>query len=232
MGDPVRVKICGLTRREDVVVADGLGADYVGVVVTAGFGRSVPSGVAGSLVEGVAATPVAVLVDESVEEAARLARGAGARVVQLHGDETAGMARALAEEGEWKIWKAVRARDPRDILMAVERFGDVVAAILVEGWRDGISGGGGARLDLDLFADVLRQLPQHIEMVLAGGLTADWVGEAVERCAPDVVDVSSGVEIERGRKAPELMRRFIANARRASGRARGSEPPETGKADS
>jgi len=232
VGDPVRVKICGLTRREYVVEADRLGADYVGVVVTEGFGRSVAPGIAGSLVEGVTATPVAVLVDETPEDAARLARSVGARVVQLHGDEPPRMARALAEEGEWTIWKAVRARDPRDVLLAVERYGDSVSAILVEGWKDGIAGGGGARLDLDMFADVLRQVPDRIDMVLAGGLTADWVEEAVERCAPDVVDVSSGVEIERGRKSPELMRRFIASARRASNRARGSAPPETGKADS
>ncbi len=232
MGNPVRVKICGLTRREDVVAADGLGADYVGVVVTEGFGRSVSPGVAGSLVEGVAATPVAVLVDEPVKEAARLATGVGARVVQLHGVETPDMARALAEEGEWKIWKAVRAQEPRDVLMAVERYGDFVAAVLVEGWRDGVVGGGGMRLDFDAFADVLRQVPDRIEMVLAGGLTADWVGAAVERCAPDVVDVSSGVEIERGRKAPELMRQFIVNARQASSGAQGGAPPEQGKADS
>jgi phosphoribosylanthranilate isomerase len=232
VADPVRVKICGLTRREDVMVADGLGADFVGVVVTEGFGRSVPSERAGSLVEGVAATPVAVLVDEPLEEAVRLARSVGAGVVQLHGNETPGMARALAGEGEWKIWKAVRARHPGDISRAVERYGDCVAALLVEGWKEGISGGGGARLDLDTFADALRQLPEGIEMVLAGGLTADWVGEAVERCAPDVVDVSSGVEIERGRKEAALMRRFIVNARRASEGARGGTPSETGKADS
>jgi phosphoribosylanthranilate isomerase len=232
LGDPVRVKICGLTRREDVVEADRLGADYVGVVVTEGFGRSVSPEVAGSLVEGAAATPVAVLVDETVEEAARLARSVGARVVQLHGDETPRMARALAEEGEWQIWKAVRARDPRDVLMAVERYGDFAAAILVEGWRDGVSGGGGARLDMHRFADVLRKLPDRIQLVLAGGLTADWVEEAVEQCQPDVVDVSSGVEILRGRKSPELMRRFIASARRASNRARVSAPSDTGKADS
>ena len=226
------MKICGLTRREDVVEADRLGADYVGVVVTRGFGRSVSPEVAGSLVEGVSAIPVAVLVDESVEEASRLARRLGARVVQLHGDETPRMARALAEEGEWKVWKAVRARDPRDVLTAVERYGDFVAAILVEGWKEGVAGGGGARLDLHSFADVLRRCPGGIQVVLAGGLNADWVEEAVERCAPDVVDVSSGVEMEQGRKSPELMRRFIANARRASKRARASEPHETGKADS
>jgi phosphoribosylanthranilate isomerase len=232
LGSAVRVKICGLTRREDVVEADRLGADYVGVVVTEGFGRSVSPEIAGSLVEGVSAIPVAVLVDESVEEAARLARRVEARVVQLHGDETPRMARALAAEGEWKVWKAVRAREPRDVLRAVERYGDFVAALLVEGWKEGVSGGGGARLDLHGFADVLRQRPEGIQVVLAGGLTADWVEEAVERCAPDVVDVSSGVEMEQGRKSAELMRRFIANARRASERVRASEPHETGKADS
>ncbi|HKJ01601.1 MAG TPA: hypothetical protein VJ997_04075, partial [Longimicrobiales bacterium] len=81
------VKICGLRRREDVRAADDLGAAYLGVVVTAGFGRSVEPAAAAALLAGVRAVPVAVMVDEAPAAAAALGNGLGAGVLQLHGRE-------------------------------------------------------------------------------------------------------------------------------------------------
>jgi phosphoribosylanthranilate isomerase len=232
VADPVRVKICGICSREDVLVADAAGADYVGLVLTHGFGRSVAPTAAPALVEGVSASVVSVLVDEPLSTAVRLARLVGASVVQLHGSEEVAVAQAMAREGDWKVWKAVRARAPRDLLSAVQRYGDVVDGILLEGVRPGVVGGGGAKLDLDVFADACRQVPAAVDLVLAGGLTPDSVEAAVARIAPDVVDVSSGVELEPGRKAPELVRRFIDNARRTWARAREDRMPETEGRDS
>lgn len=209
------MKICGLLRREDVLVADEAGADFVGMVLSPGFGRSVAPPAAPGLVEGISATAVAVLVDESLAEAVRLARLVGAGVIQLHGSEDPEVARALAQEGDWRVWKAVRARTPDDLISAVRRYGEVVDGLLVEGVRPGVVGGGGARLDVEVFHDARRWVPASMDLVLAGGLTPDSVGAAVARLAPDVVDVSSGVELEPGRKAPELVRRFVRNARRA-----------------
>ena len=114
MPDPVRVKICGLTRRRDVEMAADLGADYVGVVLTGGFGRSVDAAAAPGLVRDVPATPVAVLVDEPLDVAATAARALGAGVVQLHGEETPEVAEALRELGPWDVWKAVRVRSAAD----------------------------------------------------------------------------------------------------------------------
>jgi len=132
--DPVRVKICGLTRREDVEMAAALGADYVGVVLTSGFGRSVGADVAPGLVRDVPSIPVAVLVDEDLDGAARAAEALGAGVVQLHGRESPELAEALRALGPWQVWKAVRVREPSDVTEALDRYGAVVDGILVEGW--------------------------------------------------------------------------------------------------
>ena len=217
MGEALRVKICGLVRREDVLAAERAGADYLGVVLSAGFGRSVhPSGVA-QLVAGTRARRVAVLVDETPEAAEAAATALGADVLQLHGEEDPAVLRALRERGAWTLWKAVRARSLDDIERTVEKYGSVADAVLVEGWREGSLGVGGARLGLDP-ARVRALIPGDLDFVLAGGLGAETVADAVLRFRPEVVDVSSGVERERGVKDHALMELFVRAARAAAGR--------------
>lgn len=219
-----RVKICGLCRREDVLVADAAGADYLGAVVTVGFGRTVDLERVPGLMAGVEAVPVAVLVDEEPADAVRLARTLGAGVVQLHGEETPATVAAVSGAGPWAVWKAVRVREPGELDRAVEAFGEVAHGLLVEGWREGVVGGGGVRLGDALAERAGGAIPEGLDFILAGGLTADSVFDAVARFAPDVVDVSSGVEETLCRKDPLKVRRFVEEARRAWSRA---GPPPT-----
>lgn len=212
---PVRVKICGLTRREDALVADAAGADYLGVVLTAGFGRSVAHVDASALVEGTRARKVAVLVDETAEGATAAARALGAAVIQLHGREAPEVLEALRAAGPWKLWKAVRAKSLDDVEQAVSRYAGSADGILVEGWKEGALGVGGARVTLDPAA-VRALVPAHLDFVLAGGLTPDIVGNGVRAFHPDVVDVSSGVERALGVKDHARIRAFIESARAAA----------------
>lgn len=207
-----RVKICGLMRREDVLVADAAGAAYVGVVMSEGFGRSVEPTRAAGLVAGTRAARVAVLVDETPDSAERAARTLDADVLQLHGTEGPDVLEELRDRGPWTLWKAVRARSLDDVQRTVERYASVADGVLVEGWKDGSLGGGGARLGLDPDA-VRRLIPDSLDFVLAGGLDAETVAEAVRRFRPDVVDVSSGVERELGAKDSEAVRAFAMAAR-------------------
>jgi phosphoribosylanthranilate isomerase len=212
---PLCVKICGLTRSEDARFADECGADYLGVVLSDGFGRSVPIARAAAVVEGTRARKVAVLVNESAEAAAERAHSIGAAVLQLHGEEGRGTVESLRELGDWLLWKAVRASQLSDIRRVIDDMGDLVDGLLVEGWREGRVGGAGMRLVLDAEA-VTAEVPARLSFVLAGGLTSDSVGDAVARFGPDVVDVSSGIEAATGTKDPALVRDFIKNARAAS----------------
>lgn len=213
-GSPL-VKICGLTRNEDARRAETSGADFLGVVLSDGFGRSVRRQDAAAVVEGTSVARVAVLVDESPASMVELAARIDASVLQLHGDEGPETITALRSLGEWTIWKAVRGRTLDHLRSVVEAVGDVVDGILVEGWREGVTGGGGVRLTLDP-GDVRRAVPEGLTFVLAGGLEPDSVHEAVARFRPDVVDVSSGVEQARGVKSAAKVERFIREARRTA----------------
>lgn len=229
MAERLEVKICGLTRREDAEVAASRGADYLGMVLSEGYRRSVAHFDIGSLLAGLAPTGVAVLVDETVEHAEELARLAGAGVIQLHGSEPPEMVAELAAQGSWRLWKAVRAREPDDVRRTVDRYGAWVEAILVEGWLEGVVGGGGARLSRERVGSLRELVPPPLRVVLAGGLTPDNVARAVDHFRPHVVDVSSGVEVAAGRKSPDLVARFIRKARRARGPGRGTgKPPGRG----
>ncbi|HET9949483.1 MAG TPA: phosphoribosylanthranilate isomerase [Longimicrobiales bacterium] len=215
------MKICGLMRPEDACAADDAGADYLGVVLSAGFGRSVPLEDAGRIVEGTRVEKVAVLVDESPEGAERAAAAIGAGVLQLHGEEDPAVLAELRRRGPWTLWKSVRARALEDVERAVERYAGVADALLVEGWKEGVTGGGGARLELDP-ARVRALVGEGLELVLAGGLRPETVAEAVEAYRPDVVDVSSGVEAAFGRKDATALRAFVMAAK--SRAAKGSAP--------
>ena len=214
MSDGPLIKICGLQRREDVLLADVLGADFVGVVLSTGFGRSVDQSVAAALLEGVAARKVAVVVDESVESMVDLASSIDADVIQLHGDESPDDVAELRTRGPWRVWKGLRCATLGEIEQAVTVYQGSVDGFLVEGRRDGVIGGGGAVLGIEP-EGVRGALPSSRVFVLAGGLTADIVGGMVTQFCPDVVDVSSGVESHPGGKDPDLLRSFFAAVGRA-----------------
>jgi len=214
----VRVKICGLTRREDVLEADRAGADYLGVVMSSGFGRSVAPRAAGALVAGTRGKKVAVLVDDTPADVAAAAALLGADVVQLSGDEPLDTLEAIRSLGPWAIWKAVRSRSIDDVDAAVARYGRAVDGILVEGWKEGSRGGSGTRVALD--AERVRALvPSDVDFILAGGLGPDSVAEAIHAFRPDVVDVSSGVERAVGVKDHERVHAFVDAALRSASRA-------------
>lgn len=204
-----RVKICGLTHNDDARLAERVGADLLGFVLSRGFGRSVPEDDASSVAFGTGVERVAVLVDEPVDRAARLARSIEAAVIQLHGSESPETVERLRSAGEWRVWKAVRVRSLGDVARAVLDYGPLVDGLLLEGWKPGVTGGGGARLELRP-DEVRREMAAGPALVLAGGLTPDNVADAVAQFGPDIVDVSSGVETTPGRKNPELVRRFVA----------------------
>ncbi|MBK91710.1 MAG: hypothetical protein CME27_04565 [Gemmatimonadetes bacterium] len=214
-GSSPLVKICGLTRNVDARFADEAGADYLGLIMTEGYERSVSKDVAATVVRGVLALKVAVTVNESVKNNADLADAIGASIIQLHGNESVAIARSLKSAGDWSIWKAVRAKTSEDVQRVVEDFGELIDGILVEGYRDGAIGGSGLTLELD--PDALTVAKRSaLSVVLAGGLTPTSVAGAVARYSPDVVDVSSGVEVKRNVKDRHEMEAFIQKVRRAS----------------
>ena len=201
-----RVKICGLTRPEDADVAAAAGASFLGVVF-AGGPRRVTSARAAEVVSASRGLPVlGVFGDQSVEEILNLARRAGLSGAQLHGSYTAHDAARLQAAG-LMVWRVVRIASPGD-LEALAEAPRHAGVVLVEPRVPHAEGGAGVALDLGLAVEARRRL-DGVCMALAGGLRPETVGRAAALVHPDIVDVSSGVELLPGIKAHDKIARFL-----------------------
>jgi phosphoribosylanthranilate isomerase len=203
-----RIKFCGLTREADVRAAASAGADAVGFVCFEGSARHVPPGRLAALAAALPPflTPVLLFVDADPSLIERCLREVPDALLQFHGGEPA------AECTRWgRPWiKAVPMGEGVDLLDS-ERAYAGARALLADAPAAG-HGGGGMRFEwARLPAPALRARP----LVLAGGLDAANVGEAIRAAAPFAVDVSSGIELSRGIKSAEKMREFAAAVRAA-----------------
>ena len=206
------VKICGLTRVEDARLAERAGASYVGAILVPGTPRCVSPGEAGVLARAVRIPLVAVVADLAADAAARAADAAGARAIQLHGSESPGVVEALRGRGGWELWKAVRVRERDDVVRALGRYGGLVDLLLLDAWSERALGGTGTRFPWEVWDRGRAGLDDALRIGVAGGLSPDNVEEAVDRLAPDLVDVGSGVELGPGVKDPDRIEAFIAGA--------------------
>ena len=204
------VKFCGLRRQEDALAAVELGAAYVGVIF-AGGPRQVTSDEARNVLHPTRtrARAVGVFGPQSPDEIARIVAQAALDVVQLSADPDADMVDAIRAATNAEVWAAVRCGStlPES---AATLFAHA-DAVLLDAKVEGKLGGTGHMLP---WADLLRSLkaarPPESRLVLAGGLNPENVARAAKIIAPDVVDVSSGVESSPGVKDHERMRAFVA----------------------
>ena len=197
------IKICGTTSVEDALLAVSLGADALGFIF-AESKRQVDVATVAAIVPQLPAETIAVGVfrNESAEHIREIVKAAGLTGVQLHGSEGPEVAQALHDTIAFLV-QVFTADDPR-----LERLDDYpIDAVLL----DSPTPGSGATFDWSKVAD----LPQRHRVVLAGGLNAANVAEAVERVRPWGVDVVSGVEASAGRKDPDALAAFIETAKDA-----------------
>ena len=214
------VKICGITREEDLLAAAEAGADAVGFNLWPGSKRHVDLETCRELVA--AAPPglacVGVFVDADYETLREAVTVAGLTWVQLHGDEEADLVDDVRALGVTVI-KAVSPADATAAEAAVETFG-AADALLVDAGAPGAPGGTGRRADWPL----ARELAGRGPVILAGGLTPDSVADAIRAVAPAGVDVASGVESAPGIKDPAAVAAFVRAARAAFPLARAARP--------
>ena len=211
------VKFCGMTREDDVRQAAHLGAAYVGAIMTESPRRVEPARAAElyASVAGTTVRTVGVFGDESVSEVMRMTRIAGPDVIQLHGQAIApDSIRRLHEELGVEVWRVIRVG--KEGLTAEQRVAFLEAeGVLLDTLAHGALGGTGTPFNwVAVAADVRgRRAGQRRRLIVAGGLRPGNVRLAIERLAPDVVDVSSGVESAPGVKDHRLMADFMAAVR-------------------
>jgi len=197
-----RIKICGITNREDAQAAVAAGADALGFVF-ADSPRRVSAARAREIVDGLPPfiTAVGVFVDAAVEQVQQTREQAGLDLVQLHGEEPP----EYCERLSGRVLKrfAVRDDDTREGLRARMREYRVRAYMLDPG------AGSGQTFRWEIARGI------DLPLIIAGGLTPKNVAEVVRMVRPYAVDVSSGVEVAPGKKDPDRIRAFVQAVKEA-----------------
>ena len=203
-----RVKICGITRREDALESVKQGADAIGLVFYPPSPRAVSVEQASRIVEGLPpfVTVVGLFVNAERSEIAATLAQTRIDLLQFHGDESP---EACESYGRPYI-KAIRMREGID-LTALKRQYPGAAALLLDAYTKGVPGGTGTRFDWD-------RIPRGLNgsIILAGGLSPENIESAVRQVRPFAVDVSGGVESQKGIKDPAKIALLMQGVRSAS----------------
>ena len=215
-----QIKICGITSPEDAQVAADAGADAIGLNFYAKSPRFVQQETAREICQQFPELiKVALFVNESVPVIRQLAQQIGFDTLQLHGDEPAEM---ISELTEFRIIRAFRCAEPSwqptlDYWHQCQQQGAVPEAILLDAYDPHQYGGTGQRLDWPKLNPIPPSL-EGVSWILAGGLQAANVAEAIQVAKPTAVDTAGGVEIQPGQKDPQQVIQFVQAARTAFAR--------------
>jgi phosphoribosylanthranilate isomerase len=200
-----RIKICGITRKEDARAATSSGADAIGLVFYAKSPRSVTVDQAAEIAAVIPpfVSVVALFVDEPAASIERTLGVVPVDLIQFHGDESAEFCQQFC-----RPWiKALRVKPGLDIARACGQYRRA-RGLLLDSWQEGVPGGTGTPFDWQLASGDLS-----LPVVLAGGLHEGNVGNAIRALRPAAVDVSGGVERSPGIKDALRMQQFIAAVR-------------------
>jgi len=196
-----RVKICGITRVEDALIAVGHGADAIGLVFYPPSPRYVPPALAAEIVNALPAfvTVVALFVDASRADIEAVLSQVDIDLIQFHGQETADECRQYGKS----YMKAIRVKSDTNLVQYATEYSDA-KALLLDTYADGVPGGTGQVFDWAL-------IPKNLSkpVVLAGGLDAENVEQAIRQVEPYAVDVSGGVEFKKGIKDAAKIAAFM-----------------------
>jgi phosphoribosylanthranilate isomerase len=196
-----RVKICGITRVEDADAAVRQGCDAIGLVFYAPSPRYVSPAVANEIVARLPpfVSAVGLFVDASPEAVRAVLDEVHLDLLQFHGDETPEFCRQFG----LPYLKAVRVSAGTNLLQYAAAYADA-RALLLDACVPGTPGGTGVTFDWSL-------IPENFPMpvILAGGLDATNVRDAIKQCRPYAVDVSGGVERQKGIKDADKIAAFM-----------------------
>lgn len=200
-----RVKICGITRLEDALTAANAGADALGFVFYAPSPRALEPVAAARIVQQLPAfvTTTGLFVNATAKDVRSTLEQVSLDLLQFHGDETPEFCESFGRP----YIKALRMQPGVDIAALAQSYTGA-RGILLDTYVQGVPGGTGQAFDW-------QAIPEHLAkpLILAGGLGVDNVRQAIEQVRPWAVDVSGGVERERGIKCADKIRAFMQQVR-------------------
>jgi phosphoribosylanthranilate isomerase len=196
-----RVKMCGFTRTEDALYAAGLGVDAIGLVFYQPSPRFVEIETAAEIAKALPAfvNVVALFVNAEQKLINEVLQRVRVDCLQFHGDESADACRLYQKP----YIKALRMHAGINLSAEESLYADA-CGLLLDAYHPGVPGGTGAAFDWEL-------IPQNnrLPIILAGGLSPENAEQAVRTVRPYALDVSSGVELQKGIKDAEKMAAFI-----------------------
>lgn len=203
-----RIKICGITRVNDALNAVKAGADALGLVFYAASPRFVSISQAQEIVKNIQpfVCVVGLFVNATKDEINKVLSQVRIDLLQFHGDESP----EFCQQFGVPFMKAIRVKHDTNLLQYANDY-KTAQALLLDAHVEGVAGGTGLTFDWDL---IPNSLP--LPVVLAGGLTADNVENAIQQVSPYAVDVSGGVEVSKGVKDATKMEAFSIAVGRAS----------------
>jgi len=200
-----RVKICGITNNQDAQQAAILGADAIGINFYAGSPRAVNCGQLPGILHKLPAfiTVVGLLVDPTEAEVQSVINTGLVNCLQFHGNESS----AFCQSFGIPYIKAIRVNDFDQARVELAEFADC-SSVILDAYVKGLAGGTGENFDWSIASRLVVENSNQI--ILAGGLSAENIGNAITTVKPYGVDVSSGVEIKPGIKDQAKMQAFFS----------------------
>lgn len=215
------IKVCGVRQAQDVKAVADAGGDAIGLNFFPPSVRYINPTDANAqrlsdLAQSLGLSRVGVFVNRAPDEIESIASRVGLDAIQLHGDEPLEIAAELVARGQ-RVIRAIKLPPQPDradrLADRVDPWIDAGCDLLLDAEAGAAHGGSGKTLDWDWIGQWSGQRSGTF-WVLAGGLSAENVAEAIASSGATAVDVASGVEQPRGTKCPQQIQRFVANAKR------------------
>ncbi len=220
---PPKIKICGLTNRDDAIMAVEAGADFLGFIFYPPSKRAISSSLAKEMVSELRTLEkcpllVGVFVNEPAGVTASVLDECGLDLAQLSGSEPASFIGDPASPLFARSYKALKPTSLAEAEAEAEWFIPAQRRsgqpdLLIDAYHPKLPGGTGLTVDWSMASELAGSVPR---LMLAGGLTPENVAKAVRQVKPFAVDVASGVESAPGRKDPALVRAFVSAVRKAT----------------
>ena len=205
----IKIKICGLTQEKDILAATSLGIDFLGFVLVNGSSRYVTINRLKKLLKVVPSTmgTVALLANPENDIVEKIANEINIDFLQLHGQESPERVLEISKNSKIPIIKAIGI-SRKDDIKKIRSYENIVDYMLLDAKPESeksLPGGNGIAFDWKILQGFNAKKPWF----LAGGLNSDNVSSAISITGANMVDVSSGVEVEPGNKSIEKISSFV-----------------------